>query len=260
MTNLNEVLDFLDCIAPLRTAEDWDNVGLLLGDPKDKVCKVMTCLTITDSVLQEAVGMGIDLLVTHHPLPFKPLQRITSSTTTGRLLLDAARNRIAIYSPHTAWDNADEGINAQLANMLELTQVQPMVRRMVAGTPIGSGRKGAFTEPASLEHIRERLARHLPEMQWRCTQESNHSIRSMGIMCGSGGSLIAAAKSEGCDALLTGEATYHQCLEAEASGIALLLIGHFASEAFAMKKLATMIAASFPNLLVQASARERSTF
>lgn len=158
MTNLQDVLDCLERIAPLFTAEDWDNVGLLLGDPGDRVCKVMTCLTITDSVLQEAVEKGFELLVTHHPLPFKPLDRITSATSTGRLLLEAARNRIAIYSPHTAWDNADEGINAQLASMTEMVQVQPMVRKTVAGRVVGSGRMGIFTDPVSLKQIRERLA------------------------------------------------------------------------------------------------------
>jgi dinuclear metal center YbgI/SA1388 family protein len=260
MTILQEVLNVLEQIAPLSTAEEWDNVGLLLGDPKDEVRKIMTCLTITDSVLQEAIAEGIDLLVTHHPLPFKPLSRITSSTTSGRILLEAARHRIAIYSPHTAWDNARDGINAQIASLLGLTQVQPMVIRTSGAQTVGSGRKGLFAHEATVATLQEILTHHLPEVPWRCTHAPEHKIRSLGIVCGSGGSFVVAAKQAGCDALLTGEATYHQCLEGESIGIAVLLMGHFASEAFAMKKLATMIAASFPSVSVRASQTERSAF
>lgn len=260
MRSLQEILLELDRIAPLRTAEDWDNVGLLLGDPSDVITNVMTCLTVTDQVIAEAIETGVNLLVSHHPIPFKPLQRITSDTTTGRLLLNAARNRIAIYSPHTAWDNATEGINQQLASMLKLAKVQPMVKSVGKEQTEGSGRMGQFEAPVSLGEIRQSLLANVPNLQWRSTHTDERSIRSLGILCGSGGSFVAAAKKVGCDALLTGEATYHQCLEAESLGVALLLMGHFASEAFAMKKLAAMIAASFPDLSVRASEIEHSDF
>jgi dinuclear metal center YbgI/SA1388 family protein len=260
MRILQEVLHELDRIAPLRTAEDWDNVGLLLGDPNDRVSNVMTCLTVTDQVLAEAIEAGVNLLITHHPIPFKPLQRITSHTTTGRLLLTAARNRIAIYSPHTAWDNADEGVNQQLASILNLTKVQPMATSASAEITVCTGRMGHFASPTSIGSVRQSLLASVPNLQWRSTHTDELPIRSLGIICGSGGGFIAAAERAGCDALLTGEATYHQCCEADARGVALLLMGHFASEAFAMKKLATMIAASFPDLLTRASSTEYSDF
>ncbi|HUE72002.1 MAG TPA: Nif3-like dinuclear metal center hexameric protein, partial [Pirellulaceae bacterium] len=87
MTTLREICTFLDEFAPPHLAEEWDNVGLLVGDPAQAIGRVMTCLTITPASSSEAVRERADLIVTHHPLPFKPLKRLTSDHTPGRLLL-----------------------------------------------------------------------------------------------------------------------------------------------------------------------------
>src|SRR5689334_23056183 len=110
-STVQEVCDFLETFAPARLAEEWDNVGLLVGDRKRPVRKVMTCLTITPASAAEAVAEGVDLIVTHHPLPFKPLKRLTADSLPGRLLLQLIGANIAVHSPHTAFDSAAAGIN-----------------------------------------------------------------------------------------------------------------------------------------------------
>jgi len=112
---LSTICDFLDQFAPPVLAAEWDNVGLLVGDRTQKVERVLTCLTITPAVAAEAIRERADLIVTHHPLPFRPLKRLTADEPAGRLLLDLIRAGVAIHSPHTAFDSAAAGINQQLA-------------------------------------------------------------------------------------------------------------------------------------------------
>lgn len=126
MTSIREVCDHLKAIAPLNVAEDWDNVGLLLGDESIDVTRILTCLTLTTDVAEEAVKCGAQLVVTHHPVLFKPVKKITMDNPEGRMLLTLLRHGIAVYSPHTAWDNAASGINQQLAELLELQEIAPL--------------------------------------------------------------------------------------------------------------------------------------
>src|SRR6188474_610627 len=143
MPLVSDLCRFLDSFAPPALAEEWDNVGLLVGDGTREVKRVMTCLTITPASCAEAVRKKADLVVTHHPLPFKPLRRLTTESTPGRLLLKLIRAGIAVYSPHTAFDSTAEGINQQLAEGIGLSEINPLVVSPLDATgSIGSGRCG----------------------------------------------------------------------------------------------------------------------
>jgi len=260
---LNSVLTVLQQIAPLEFAESWDNVGLLAGHRNREITSAMTCLTLTATTLEEAIREKVQLVICHHPIPFKPLAKITDDSTTGRLLLQAIEAGIAIYSPHTAWDNAKTGINQQLANILGLETVkplQPFLPTVTSDASLGVGRFGILRAPMSIETVLERIHVSIPKIQARHTHDQSHGLTKIGIVCGSGGSMLSLVARQGCDAMLTGEATYHQCLEAESLGIALLMIGHHASESFAMKDLAVQLHVLLPELRVIASKREESQF
>ncbi len=127
MTTIQQVCEYLDDFAPPSLAEEWDNVGLLIGAAERPVRQLMTCLTITPASAAEAVARGVNLIVTHHPLPFRPLKRITNETVTGRLLLTLIESQIAVFSPHTAFDSACRGINQRLAEAMELANIEPLV-------------------------------------------------------------------------------------------------------------------------------------
>src|SRR5262249_45637717 len=114
MHTVADLSDFLDAFAPPALAAEWDNVGLLVGDRAQKVDRIRTCLTITPPAAAEATRERADLIVTHHPRPFKPLKRLTADQPAGRILLDLISAGIAIHSPHTAFDSAAAGINQQL--------------------------------------------------------------------------------------------------------------------------------------------------
>ena len=104
MTKIQQVCEYLDQFAPTRLAEEWDNVGLLTGDRAAECQKIMTCLTVTPDSAAEAIEQGASLIVSHHPLPFRPLKRLTTDSTPSRLVWELARANVAIYSPHTGFD------------------------------------------------------------------------------------------------------------------------------------------------------------
>ena len=120
MPRLKDLCDYLDHFAPPLLAEEWDNVGLLAGDPQLPVHRVMTCLTITPQSAEESIRRHADLVVTHHPLPFRAIKRLVTTTTPGRLLWELLTHRVAIYSPHTAFDSTAAGINQRLSEGLGL--------------------------------------------------------------------------------------------------------------------------------------------
>lgn len=256
MSNLREVCDFLESFAPSRLAEEWDNVGLLVGRRDAAVGRVMTCLTVTPASAAEAAADRADLVVVHHPLPFRALKRLTDESTPGRLLLDLVAAGVAVYSPHTAFDSAARGINQQLAEGLGMTGVEPLVA--LEGDPdgLGAGRVGMFDEPAPLREIERRLMQLLNIERLQAVGPPERPIRRAAVACGSAGQFLEPARHAGCELLITGETNFHTCLEAEATEVALLLPGHYASERFAVERLADVLAERFPGLTVWASRNE----
>lgn len=126
MITVADVAHFLNDLAAPALAADWDNIGLLLGEAATPVQRLMTCLTVTPPVVQEATQRGAGAIVSHHPVLFKPVRRISSETAEGRLLLPLLRAGVAVLSPHTAFDNAAGGINDLLAGRLGLTGVRAL--------------------------------------------------------------------------------------------------------------------------------------
>ncbi|AWM35947.1 Putative GTP cyclohydrolase 1 type 2 [Gemmata obscuriglobus] len=126
MPTVAEFAAYLERFAPCATAADWDNVGLLLGDPKGEVGRVLTCLTLTPDVAAEAVREGVHLIVSHHPVLFRGAKKLTANTPDGEALLPLLRANIAVYSPHTAFDNCSGGINDGLCQKLGVTNAVPL--------------------------------------------------------------------------------------------------------------------------------------
>lgn len=258
MPSIAAVAETLAKYAPLELAEDWDNVGLLVGDPERQATSVLVCLTLTPDVVDEAIQMKASLVITHHPLPFRPLKRITTDTIEGDSLWRLIGAGVAIYSMHTAYDSAALGVNQQIATGLELTEPMPFVvdagEDRVDGA--GTGRIGRCSPKETLATLADRTKSFFGLSTLRVVGDAQQSVTRLAIACGSGGSLMDDALAAGCDAFLTGEATFHDCLKAKSHGIALLLVGHYTSERFAIEQLATQLANELPSLQVLASKAE----
>ncbi|MEW4454712.1 Nif3-like dinuclear metal center hexameric protein [Bremerella sp. JC817] len=259
---LSNVCDFLERFAPSQLAESWDNVGLLIGDTAQEVHAVVTCLTITPEVVDEAIEGKANLIVTHHPLPFRPLKRITTRDTTGQMLLKLIQNGIAVYSPHTAFDSCAEGINFQLASALGLSDIQPLLPVDLLGvsgptSQVGTGRWGVLADGAMpLAQIAEQAKQATQAAMVKVVGRGTSEIKSVAVGCGSAGELLGAAIAKEVDCLILGETSFHTCLEAKAQGIALILTGHYASERFAVENLAAILAEAFPDLNIWSSQQE----
>lgn len=257
MTTVQDVCRFLEEFAPPHLAEDWDNVGLLVGDRHQLVQKIMTCLTITPASAAEAVRAGANLIVTHHPLPFKPLKRLTTDNTAGRLLLELIAAKIAVFSPHTAFDSAAEGINQSLAQGLGLVDIAPLVPIIADKTGLGSGRVGRIPAPAKLSAVVAAVKKFLNLDTVQVVGDLDEKLTKVAVACGSAGTFLDPARRAGCELLITGETNFHTCLEAEATQTRVILTGHFASERFGVEQLATTLQTTFPTCQAWASENER---
>jgi len=249
MARIIDLLETLSTIAPLELAEEWDNVGLIVGRLGDEIERVMTCLTLTPDVAQEAVEKKIELIVTHHPIIFRPRQQITRDTTEGALLLQLIQANIAVYSPHTAYDSAKQGVNAQLADLFELQNVSPvrpvadqLVEKYPALKGLGSGRIGDLSQSITLSQLAEIVSNRLPTQAGvQFVGDQKQSVSRVAIACGSAAEFQRDARRLGADVLITGEARFHDCLEARSSGMCLVIAGHYATERPAIENLANFI-------------------
>ena len=255
MPTISQVTEALEHMAPLRLAAEWDSVGLLVGTHRPQIARVMTCLSLTPEVAEEAVREQADMVVTHHPLPFRPVPRITSDTSTGRVLLELIHAGIAVWSSHTAWDSAAGGINDQLAALLGLEHVAPLEPDAIHPLA-GFGRAGTAPAGWSVAKLSNHVASRLQVKGVQLVGRPDHPAGRVGIVCGSGGESLAAVKQAGCTTFLTGEIKLHQALEARAMGLAVIAVGHHASERFSMEVLARRLAEAVPGLSCWASRDE----
>lgn len=250
-----DVLTFLREFAPPFLSESWDNTGLLIGSEDRELSRIVTCLTLTPDVAQEAIKQKAGLVVTHHPILFRAVKQITDANSEGRMLLELIQAGVAVYSPHTSYDSARSGINQQLAESLGLSSVRPLrpSETLEGDEEIGSGRFGDLAEPMSLASFVDLTKEVLGITNTQFVGDPDRSIERVGTACGAAAEFMQDAANEGCDVLLTGEARFHACLEARTLDIALILPGHYATERPAMEKLALVLSERFPELDVIAS-------
>ena len=254
MPRIQDILTSLEQQIPLDLAEPWDNVGLLLGDAQVEARGIMTCLTLTSDVADEAIAQRANLIVTHHPILFKAVKRLTTETAEGRMLLSLIRAGISVYSPHTAFDSASEGINQQISVSLGLSDIEPL--RLKPQTSDGSGRMGQLPVPIKLEELLRRLKTICPAERHSYVGDLGLTCQKIAVACGAAGEFLADASTLGCQVLITGETRFHTCLEARSLGTALVLVGHYASERPAVENLATTLQTRWPTLSVWASRAE----
>ncbi len=238
-------------IAPHRLAEEWDRVGLQVGDPAATVRRVMTCLELTPATLDEARHRQAGAIVAHHPLLFRPLAAVDLSQPVPRLVAGLLAAGIALVAAHTNLDAAAWGTNQALAEALGLTPDSPLLPRD-DDPALGLGCLVRLDPPLPAEDfaafVRQALA--LPSV--RLSGDPRRSVRRVAILTGSGGSFVARAAGR-ADCLLTGEITYHHAVEAHQRGLPVIELGHFESEVIVAAPLAERLA-RYPRLAASAVA------
>ena len=214
--SLDDVVAILDRRYPRGTAEDWDAVGLVTGDPAQRVRKVMLAVDPTADVVDEAIAWGADLLVTHHPLLLRAVHSVAATTFKGALIHRLIRAGVALYVAHTNADAAAGGVADALADAVGLIDLVPLVPvKDGAGTGVGIGRVGRLEQPMSLRAFGERVAAALPatEQGVRLAGDLAATITRIAVVGGSGDSLFDAVRAAGVDAYLTADLRHHPASE-----------------------------------------------
>jgi len=244
MAQIKHILQWIDSWAPFRFAESWDNCGLQIGDPESSVTRIMVAMDPGSSVLDETRDLGCECLITHHPLFFKPVNAVLTNTWPGTIIVKALASGINIIAAHTNLDAARDGTNAQLLRLLGMDSVEPL-----EPTPItdelyaGIGSIGHLPHPLSLQSLVAKLRSGLGNAPVRVVGDAAMPISRIAVCAGSGGSLLGNVLAAGADAFVTGDMKYHDGKLAEENGLALIDIGHFASERLILEPLSALLKA-----------------
>ena len=237
MTTVRDILDFFEGFAPAATAMDFDNVGLLVGSSDAAVTKALLALDITAEVAEEAAANGCGLIVSHHPVIFQPMKRLSARSVPYLL----ASHGIAAVCMHTSLDlSGSFGVNTCLADALGVQQL----RKSADGECLFVGELAADTD---MRTFAERTKAALDAAGLRFTAV-RQTVRTVAVSSGAGGSEIFAAAREGADVLVTGEIKHHEINAANELGVNIIDAGHFASENVVMAPLQKKLAQAFPNV------------
>ncbi|MFF2507104.1 Nif3-like dinuclear metal center hexameric protein [Streptomyces sp. NPDC058067] len=234
MPRLSEVIAALEKLWPPERAESWDAVGTVAGDPDAEVTRVLFAVDPVQETADEAVKLGADLLVTHHPLYLRGTTTVAASTFKGRVVHTLIKNDVALHVAHTNADRADPGVSDALAGALDLRVTGPLVPDPTdpAGRR-GLGRICELEHPVTLRELVGRAADRLPATAQgiRVSGDLDATIRTVAVSGGSGDSLFADVRAAGVDAFLTADLRHHPASEArEQSPLALLDAAHWATE------------------------------
>jgi dinuclear metal center YbgI/SA1388 family protein len=231
---LSEVIAALENLWPAERAESWDAVGTVVGDPDQQVTRVLFAVDPVQEIVDEAVGLGAGLLVTHHPLFLRGTTTVAADTFKGRVVHTLIKNDVALHVAHTNADTADPGVSDALAGALDLRVVAPLVPDR--GDPEGRRGLGRICEldhPLTVRELAARAAERLPATAQgiRVAGDPEAVVRRVAVSGGSGDSLFDQVRAAGVDAFLTADLRHHLVSEAVAhSPLALLDAAHWATE------------------------------
>ncbi|TXJ84307.1 Nif3-like dinuclear metal center hexameric protein [Streptomyces lavendulae] len=234
MPRLSEVIAALENLWPAERAESWDAVGTVVGDPGQEVTRVLFAVDPVQEIVDEAVGLGADLLVTHHPLYLRGTTTVAASHFKGRVVHTLIKNDIALHVAHTNADTADPGVSDALAGALDVRVVRPLVPDPTdPNGHRGLGRVCELDHPLTLRELAARAAERLPATAQgiRVAGDPDTVVRTLVVSGGSGDSLFEQVRAAGADAFLTADLRHHPASEAVAqSPLALLDAAHWATE------------------------------
>lgn len=256
MPKVKEIADAIEEFAPRFLQESYDNAGLQVGDAEMPVSAALLCLDVTEDVMKEAKQRGCNMVISHHPLLFSSLCRVTGVTPVERIVSDAIRSNIAIYAAHTNLDSAWQGVSYEIAHTLGLSDIE-VLEPKPDNTSVGLGVIGNVKATPVLEFLR--MAKDAFKVRdLRFGGPSRHLVVKRVAICGgAGASLIRTAKAKGADTFITGDLKYHD-FTTWSPEILLADIGHFESELCTKKIFSRIIREKFPNFVVYFSEVEKN--
>lgn len=260
MASVAEILNRFNEFAPFYMKLDFDNVGLLVGFPEAEVSRVLCALDITDEVIDEAIASGAQLIVSHHPLLFDAIKRVTLGDSKGNKIIRMVQNGISAICLHTNMDTADGGVNdclmaamgASVTGLLAPHGTHP------DGRPYGISRLGVLPEPMELPEFLAKIKTALNCSGLRYVS-GGRPVSHIACCGGAGGSELLHAIEAGCDTYVTADLKYDHFLLAKEVGLNLIDADHFCTENVVVPKFCALLKEWFPELSVQESAVHHQT-
>jgi len=257
----SQVAGYMNMIAPVELAEEWDNVGLIIGDPQQSINKVLICLDVTTDVVDYAIEQKVDMIISHHPLIFSSIKRIVYGEWKSNLIYRLIESHISLYSAHTNLDYAKSGVNWSLARALKLENIRNagyMKRIPSPGIHLeheeyySLAKTGILKPPLKLtdfiEHVKQALNVDHVRFVGKAEDLRNKEISKVMVFSGSFDEDILHYVNQEIDIIVTGDLKHHTAIEMLEKGICALDAGHFSTENIIVPVLAKMLKEKFPEL------------
>ena len=243
---VKDIIAVIEEFAPLSIQEGWDNSGLCVGSPEDEVTSALFALDCTEQLVDEAVACGADMIITHHPLIFSGLKKISPQDQVGAAVIKAIKNGIAIYAAHTNADKVIAGVSGAMAAKLGLCDVRILDED---GEGTGLGVVGDLPQPLTADEAVALVKEKFGLKMLKASRPSDGLISRVAMCGGSGGSLIGAARRSGAQLYISGDISYHNFFTPE--GFMIMDIGHYESEIEIVNILFSLIMKKFPTFAVR---------
>ncbi|MEB3238371.1 MAG: Nif3-like dinuclear metal center hexameric protein [Candidatus Sericytochromatia bacterium] len=256
----SELVRWLEVLAPPTRAASWDRVGLQVGRPDGDVTGVCVSVNPSLAAVRAAIALGANVLVTHHPLIFKPMGEVRTDREQGRILAEALAHDLTLYAAHTNLDVT--ACNRRLSDLMGWGLDQILVPEGIdeEGRPWGLGLWGRLDVPRKLEELCREVGRTLQARSLRLVRGHDRPVSTVGVCSGSGGDFWHRAAALGLDLYVTGEMRYHDALDAVAAGVCVLEVGHQASEEPVVDVVVGFLRERLPRTVPVEGFREREPF
>ena len=257
---IREITDAIEQYAPLRLQEEWDNAGIQVGNPEDDITGILLCTDATEAVVAEAITLGYNLVIAHHPLSFRGLKKIMGRTPVERTVAMAIKHDITIYSAHTNMDSAWQGVSFRMADKIGMTDVTFLDDNPVApygqqgSTSAGCGVIGNI-EPTSAREVLKRVKAAFEVGAVRYSGDADTLVSRVALCGGAGGFLLDKAVEMGAQLYVTADMRYHDFLD-NSQRIVTADIGHYESEHFTKEIFLEIIQKKNPTFAVAFSKDE----
>lgn len=255
MTTCGQIGDYIESVFPLQYAMEWDNVGLLAGYRGQSVERALLCLDITSEITQEAIDSGCQMIISHHPLIFRPLTRVAGENHVQDIVYKAIQHGVCVYSAHTNMDCAKGGTNDMMADILGLQDVKAFGG---LNDEIDSiGRYGSLEDESFLYEFIGLLKTLFNTRSVRYTGDDVKKIKRVALCSGSFDGNFKGVLASNPDIFIAGEMKYHEVLDAVAYGLDVALIGHYESEVIFKEPMQKRLSKKFPGVEFLYSQREK---
>ena len=242
---LHDIISYLEEVAPPHLQESYDNSGLIYGH-HDEITGALISLDCTEAVVDEAISLGYNLIVSHHPIVFSGIKKFDYDNYVHRVVIKAIRHNIAIYAIHTNLDNVlDHGVNQKIAQKIALSNCRILRPKDPSMPDVGSGIIGELSAEMGPKSFLDHLKSSMNLQTIKHTALLERPVKTVAICGGAGSFLLADAKAAGADMFITGDYKYHEFFDADGK-TTIVDIGHYESEYYTIELLFELLTQKFP--------------